>query len=674
MMGHIPPETTSFVGRGPELALLAELLATERLITVTGVGGVGKTRLARRAAARAAGRFPDGVWWADLSTLTDADLLLATIGDACGLSDHSPRMPAQVLCEWLAGKQLLLVLDSCEHLLEDCLHAVGEILTAAPGVRVLATSRRPLGSHAETVLELEPLPAGGEDALTLFAARVAEPDALRQPGAGEVAAALCRRVEGIPLAIELAAAQVGPASVTEVSDRLGSRLEVLTRSDFVWPRRHQALRTTIGWSHELCAPLERLLWARLSVFHGPFHPDCAAKVTSGGPLAAEHVPKLLESLVRQSVLGRESGGRYRMLGVIREYGQEWLRELGEADRLAERHIGYVVRLVRWAEANWLTGAQLQCYRKVEEIHADVRIALDRMLATDPARAADTLGRLVFFWTCCGRVQAATSYLERALAAHREPGPERTRAVTALGVTLTLRGEYARAAVLGREAVAAATGANDTEARFAAVYLTGLLALLTGRPREALRRVEEALTAAPGFALESASRLRCHLVKVFALTALGEVTDAHTLALGLREHCALTDEVWTRSYLDYQLSLIALSRSAPGEAAHHARLMLRGKQDLGDTFGIALGLDLLAAALAADGHTEAAASAYGTSATLWRSVGHPQRGTPELKAIRTQCEATARAALGNAGYTRAYDRGAANASHAAVAALVEGGGS
>ncbi len=674
MMGHIPPETTSFVGRGPELALLADLLATERLITVTGVGGVGKTRLSRRAAAQADARFADGAWWADLSTLTDADLLLATIGDAVGLSDHSPRMPAQVLCEWLADKRLLLVLDSCEHLLEDCLHAVGEVLTAARGVSVLATSRQPLGSHAEAVLELEPLPADGEDALALFAARVAEPSALHRPGAGAAAATLCRRVEGVPLAIELAAAQVGPASVAEVSDRLGSRLEVLARADFVWPRRHQALRTTIGWSHELCAPLERLLWARLSVFHGPFHADCAARVTSGGPLSAEEVPKLLESLVRQSVLGREGGDRYRMLGVIREYGREWLRELGETEKLADRHADYVVRLVRWVEANWLGSGQLQCYRKVEEVHADLRIALDRLLATDPARAADTVGRLVFFWTCCGHVQAAASYLERALAAHRTPGPERTRAVTALGVTLTLRGEYERADGLGREAAAAAAADGDKEARLAAVYMTGLLALLTGRPREALSTVEEALAAAPGFAFDSASRLRCHLVKVFALTALGEVADAHTLALGLREHCALTDEVWTRSYLDYQLSLIALSRSAPGEAAHHARLMLRGKQDLGDTFGTALGLDLLAAALAADGHTETAASAYGTSETLWLSVGHPQRGTPELKAIRDRCEATARAALGDAGYARAYHRGAADASREAVTELAEGGGS
>jgi len=671
MMGHIPRETTSFVGRERELARLAGMLASERLITVTGVGGVGKTRLAQRASMRAAEHFPDGTWWADLSTLADADLLLATIGDAVGLADHSPRMAAQVLCEWLGDKRLLLVLDSCEHVLDDCLHVVGEVLTAAPGVTVLATSRQPLVSHAEALLELEPLPADGEDALALFTERVDESTALAEPGAGAAAVVLCRRVEGIPLAIELAAAQVGPASVTDIADRLGSRLEVLTRSGFVWPRRHQALRTTIGWSHELCAPLERLLWARLSVFHGPFRADAAAEVASGGPLAAADVPRLLDALARQSVLRRE-GDRYRMLDIIREYGQEWLRELGEERALAERHTDHVVRVVRWAEDNWLGSAQILCYRRIEELHADLRIALDRMLTADPARAADTAGRLVFFWTCCGHVKEAGSYLERALVAHPVPGPERTRALTALGVTVSLQGDYGRATVLGREAALAAAADGDKEAQLAAIYVTGLLALLSGRPQEALGAVDDALGTAPGCAFDSADRLRCHMVRVFALTALGRLAEARFLALELREHCVMTDEVWARSYLDYQLSLIALRRSAPDEAARHARMMLRGKQILGDTFGTALGLDLLAAALAAAGEPEAAASAYGTSETLWRSVGHPQRGTPDVKAIRDLCEATARASLGDAAYARAYRRGAANATQDALAALADGG--
>ncbi|MDX6354157.1 MAG: hypothetical protein QOF98_1060, partial [Streptomyces sp.] len=220
MKGHIPQETSSFVGRRPELALLDAALAGHRLITLTGAGGVGKTRLAQRAAARAGDAFPDGVWWADLATLSNPELLLATVSDAVDLADHSPRMPVEALCEWLADQRLLLVLDSCEHLAADCAHLVGELLTTAPGLTIMVTSRVPLACGAEEIFEVPPLPADGADALALFTARITDRlglEALSEPGAAEAAESICRRLEGIPLAIELAAAQVGPAAVAEIA-------------------------------------------------------------------------------------------------------------------------------------------------------------------------------------------------------------------------------------------------------------------------------------------------------------------------------------------------------------------------------------------------------------------------------------------------------------------------
>lgn len=670
MKGHIPPETTSFVGRERELAWLAAMIATSRLVTVTGVGGVGKTRVAMRAAARAAPLFPDGVWWADLSTLSGPDLLVATVSDAVDIVDHSPRMPLQVLREYVADKRLLLVLDSCEHLADECAGLVRELLAAGPGIGVLATSRRPLSSHGQDLLVLDPLPAEGPDALALLTERVAERAgrrALEEPGAAEAASAVCRRLEGIPLAIELAAGQVGPASMAEIASLLGSRFDALTRSDFVWPHRHRAMRTAVGWSHELCAPLERLLWARLSVFRGAFCAESAADVTAGGPLHPEDVPRLLDNLVAQSVLRRD-GERYRMLDTIREYGDAWLDELGERDDLAERHAAHFVRLARRAEAGWTGNGQITGYRTVEQVHADLRAALDRLLATDPARAADTTGRLVFFWTCSGHVKEARSYLERALTACPEPSPARTRALTALGVAVSLQGDYALAARLGAEAAAAARADGDKDAQLGAAYMVGLLDLLAGRPDRAIATVDEALAGAPGFAFDSGAHLRCHLVRVFGLTARGDLERADRMAHELREHCVLIDEVWTRSYLDYQLALIALSRSAARDAVRHARMMLNAKRALGDAFGLALGLDVLAAALVADGQAQAAAVAYGTSDTLWRGLGHPQRGTPELKPVRDRCEAAMRSALGDDGYDRAFRRGAATASAGAIAAL------
>ncbi|MFF6958192.1 ATP-binding protein [Streptomyces sp. NPDC008317] len=712
MKGHIPQETTSFVGRTAELARLDMALAHRRLITLTGPGGVGKTRLALRAAARASvgrvavevaaeqepgadrrigsaedtdsSRFPDGTWWADLATLDSPHLLLATVSDAVDLADHSPRGPVEALCEWLADKRLLLVLDSCEHLVEACAHLVGELLTAAPGLTVLATSRRPLASAVEELIDVAPLSAEGQDALAVFNQRVTGRlghTPLAEPGAAEAAATICRRLEGIPLAIELAAAQVGPATVADVADRLGSRFDVLSRTGFVWPRRHQTLRTAIGWSHELCTPQERLLWARLSVFRGAFDLAAAEAVATGGPLRAADVAPTLERLVTQSVIIRtapaedaSSGAghreRYRMLDTIREYGGEWLRELGESAATARRHADYFTGLARWADGSWSSPDQLLGYRVIEDTHPDLRSALDHWLVHDPAQAAELAGLLVYFWTCCGHLKEARSYLERALELHTAQDRARARALTGLGATVTLQGDYALATEISAEVEAAAEAGGDQEERIAAACLTGLLGLLMGQPRKALDAVRAALGGAPGFAFDSPDRLRCNLVEVLSLTALGDFAEGRERALELREHCVRTGEVWTRSYLDYQLSVVALFSGAPTEAIGYARTMLESKRLIGDAFGIALGLDLLAAALAAEGRAEQAASVYGTGGAYWRSVGHPQRGAPELQLVRERCEETARAALGDQAYAAAYAQGSTAHGPTALAAALQ----
>ncbi|HET6860856.1 MAG TPA: regulator, partial [Streptomyces sp.] len=208
---------------------------------------------------------------------------------------------------------------------------------------------------------------------------------------------------------------------------------------------------------------------------------------------------------------------------------------------------------------------------------------------------------------------------------------------------------------------------------AAAYLVGLTHLMEGRPLAAYALAEHVLAAAPDSPFASASRLRCHLVQVFALTALGRLPEARSQALELRAGCLRLDEWWTRSYTDYQLSLIALFQDRADEAAAHARAMLAEKQRLGDSFGIALGLDLLAAAVAAQGDGERAAMVYGTGQAYWRNVGHPQRGTPELRAVREECEARARAAIGDLAYAQALGRGASGNPGAALARALEGDG-
>ncbi|MFB7634569.1 NB-ARC domain-containing protein [Streptomyces sp. NPDC056149] len=674
MASNIPEESTSFVGRKAELRYLGAVLTQRRLITLTGAGGVGKTRIAVRAAGAAAARFPDGVRWAQLWPLDGDQLLVASVCDAVGLADHSARMPVALLCEWLADKRLLLVLDSCEHLVAACRALVGDLLTAAPDVTVLVTSRQPLDLPGECVTEIGPLSCTGDnDALALFTERAgtAAPDLrLTDPGNAEAADLICRRLEGIPLALELAGAQLANRPLAQVAERLGSRLDALDGTGLSWTPRHRTLRTAIGWSHELCAPLERLLWARLSVFRGTFDADSAAAVCADGPLTADGVRTALAGLSAKSVLTRD-GHRFRMLDTLREYGRMWLAELDETAVVADRHAAHFLGLGRSAERGWLGPDQVAWYGRVAEAYVDLCTALDHLLVSDPAGAQELGAAVGFFWTCCGHLHEARDYLERALAAQGDPGASHTRALWALGVAVLLQGELHTAEALGRRCARAAREAADHDAMLAAGYLIGLTHLMAGRPLTAHATAERVLGPSPDDPFASASRLRCHLVRLFALTALGRLDEARRLATTLRHGCVQRGEYWSRSYTDYQLALVALFQDRPEESADHARAMLAAKRRIGDKFGIGLGLDLLAAAVAAQGKAAVAAQVYGGGQAIWRSVGHPQRGTPELRAVREQCERRARAAMGDAAYAAAFGRAAEQDPEVLLARILTG---
>lgn len=661
MVGHLPEETTSFVGRATELVSVEHALGAHRLTTLTGPGGIGKSRLALRAAGRAAERYPDGAWWVDLSSLTDERLLLVTVSDALGLSDHTLRMPVEALGDWLADRRTLLVLDCCERLVTACARLATDLLTAAPGLTVLATSRQPLGAPGEERVEVPPLPLDGDDekslALALFrerAATAAPGITLDEPAVEAAAREICRRLEGIPLALELACARLAENSVEEIAERLTSRLDVLTDRT-AWPRRHRALRTAIGWSHELCAPLERLLWARLAVFSGDIEEADARAVCSGGPLTADDVTRALQGLADRSVLVRE-GTRYRMLDTLREYGALWLAELGEERHLADRHATHFAALVREAHAGWLGHDQVAWYGRIADSHLELCAALDHFLATDPAAAQEMAGRVGFFWTCCGHLHEARIYLERTLTAHHTRGPDRTRTMWALGLTVMLQGDHEAAHRFGERCSTAAWHDKDPESMLSAAYLLGLTSLMMGRAHAGHTVADRALRAVGGDGFSYPSALRCRLVRVFALTGLGRLHEAGAEAAALRQECAARGECWTRSYADYQLSLIHLLSGDPHAAAVHARATLAGKHQLRDSFGIALGLDLLAAAVAAQGDGERAARVYGTGQAYWDMVGHPQRGTPELAAVRVECERRAREAVGDRAYEDEFRRG------------------
>ncbi|MFD9793971.1 ATP-binding protein [Streptomyces sp. NPDC059070] len=659
MLGNLPAESTSFVGRTVELATIDGLLRGHRLVTITGPGGVGKSRLALRAVRERAALSPDGVWWVELSPLYDPELLAATVADHLGVTDQSTRTAAEALCTWVADKRLLLVLDTCEHMVSACGHLIGELLQTSPGLTVLATSRQSLGRPEEHVFSLGPLPPEGA-ALTLFKQRAADavphlsPRSFDTPARAEAAAAVCRRLDGIPLAIELAGARMRLWTVEQLAERLDSRFEVLADTRSTRLPRHQTMRTTIGWSHELCAPIERLLWARLSVFTGTFDLASAREVATGGPLRADGVATALAGLAAKSVVrATEHRGRsgYRMLDTIREYGRQWLAELGEEAAVADRHADHCRRLVHEAEAQWLGPDQVGWYERLSAEHADLRTALDHLLATDLDAALDLASSLWFFWFCCGHLREGRGFLERALDLDPEPGPRRHRAEWALGMTAFLQGDMETALRLARRC---ATTASDPESRLRAAYLLGGAILMPGDAEGALDVCTPALDSAeaefsPGLVL-------CALARIYALNNLGRYPEAAAEATWLRDLCAAHGERWMRAYADYMLAVTALALGRATEAVEHTRAMLAGKRLLHDSFGIAIGLDLLACALAARGEGEQGALVLGIGQEYWRTVGKAQMGAPRLTAVREECERRARAAVGDSAYDSAYRRG------------------
>lgn len=676
MSGNLPVMTTSFVGRESELDAVRTALAQRRCVTLTGGGGVGKSRLALRVAEQLRGRYPDGVWWVDLSNLYDDRLFTATVCDAVDLLDHNPRAPVEALCEWLIGRQVLLVFDCCERVLASCLLLVSELLAASPQLTVLTTSRQAIGVRGEHRIEVSPLSmddeGGSGDAVRLFRERCATAApavSLDSPDSAEAVQAICRRLEGIPLAVELACARLRESSLTDIAERLGSRLDTLV-DETVWPRRHRALRTAIGWSHELCSPLERLLWARLSVFRGPLETADAQSVCAGGPLDADDIPRLLERLVDQSVL-QQVGIRYRMLDTLCEYGAMWLTELGEKDALARRHAAYYADMLGEAEAGWLSERQVAWYARIAATHADVRAALDHLIETDPDAAVEMAGRTGLFWPCCGHLHESRDYLERVLALDTPTGPSRTRALWALGITLALQGDHGTALRIGEECAEAAREDGTPQSELFAAHTLGLTHLMAGRPQDAFDVSDHALITHGTSPPSGAPQLCCMVIRAFAHSALGRLAEAYEAAIALRRLSVRYGEHWARSYAFHQLAFIDLLQGRAHDAELHARAMLTSKHNLNDNLGIALALDLLTGANAVQGNGIAAARTSGTGNTFWRMLGHPNHGTPELSEVRDQWESQARKSVGDDAYDKAFHRALNDDAEQGLALVMQG---
>jgi predicted ATPase len=731
--GTLPPQASGFVGREAELARARGLLRQSRLVTVTGPGGVGKTRLAVRAAGDAAADFRDGVHFIELSAVHDPGLLAHTLAARLTIAELSNAKFDQGsqldrLLGFVRERELLLILDTCEHVIDACAELADSILREARGVTILATSRQPLDAAGEAVLQLSPLPvpdpdadsAGKADAVELFAQRAAAavPGFAVTPENLADVITVCRRLDGIPLAIELATVRLRTLSLHQMAERIDDGLRLLTGGRRSGTPRHQTLRATIEWSYSLCTPAEQLLWARLSVFAGGFDITAAESVCAGGELAADEVVPTLISLVDKNVLATDRADdpslrevdqpaepAFRMLDTIREFGAERLHlaatraiarrrgdlaerakragrdnragrnkragrdsragpdngngeDAGQAEAAVRRRfIAYYLTLTERFQREPTTD-QLGQYQRLRREHANLRAAFDYALDLrgNDAAAVVLATSLFFYWRISGLLLEAEYWLEKALERCPRGSVVRARVLGTLGYVRVLLGDFA-------------SGRADAEAAVAmAATFTDLAA--GGRAYSALHR---ALTfsgelAEAQEAARSATACLTSAGDTLGLAQLDAVDAMFWLQTGEPRLCCASatrglarlpaDEIWCASYLYGLQSLGLLLLGDLEHASPPGRQALEMKYRINDVIGMAIGLGGLGFIAVAAGRYERTAWLFGAAAPLWERAGQRYTGSPAHTALHQAAERTARGGLGTDRFWELYAAGAA----------------
>jgi predicted ATPase/DNA-binding NarL/FixJ family response regulator len=469
---HLP----SFVGREAQLGSLARLLQTGRLVTLTGPGGVGKTRLALQAAGSLLTRYPDGVWLVELASLTASASLPGAMAAALDLQEESGRDLLAVVTAHLRHRHTLLVLDNCEHLVRMCASLATQLLGACPRLHILATSREPLNVPGESILPVPPLrvppgtgPLTPESALEhesvqLLAerARALRPDFRVEAENVAAVSEICRRLGGVPLALELAASRLKVLSPAQIAERLHDQFRLLAGHHRDAPPHQQTLRKTLDWSYDLLTPGEQQLWARLTVFRGECDLTAVEAVCAGDGLQEEDILDLLVQLVDKSVVSVEEhhgAKRYFMLEPIWQYGRERLLQSAEAEPVRDRHLHWALELARAAEHGLVSGGQLAWLAHLDLEHDNLRAALDWSEAGgDPVAGLEIGACLWRFWIRRGYLAEGRERLERLLSSPQIGPHTRARALNAAGQLAEDQGDcesavsaYEQALVLYREA-------------------------------------------------------------------------------------------------------------------------------------------------------------------------------------------------------------------------------
>jgi predicted ATPase/transcriptional regulator with XRE-family HTH domain len=688
LLHNLPASLSSFIGREQAQATVHGLLAAHRMVTLIGAGGVGKTRLALAVGEALLDDFPDGVWLVELAPVADPDLAPGTVALALGLSEEPGRAALEILCGHCRGKRMLLVLDNCEHLVPACAALAGTLLRAAPELRILATSREALAVTGErryrvpslSVPDPDRLPspdlAGSYESVRLFVIRAQEQRddfALTAINARAVAE-ICARLDGVPLAIELAAARVAGMSVAAIAARLDDRFRLLTTGSPTLPTRQRTLRAALDWSWDLLDGQERTLLSRLSVFVGGWTLEATEAVCVGQDMDSWSVLDGLHALVNRSLVQvdetDDGADRYRLLESVRQHAAEQLAAAGMEIPTRDGHLSYFLALAEQAVEAFRGAEPGPWLDRLEIEHDNMRAALS--WARAQARSEQGLqlaAALAPFWEFRGHIAEGRRRLEEMLAVFHGPPGARARALNAAGFLTMRAGGFRQSLAMYQEALALRRELGDIRGMAGALINEGNAHIELGEYEQALSAYAEALAhcSASGDQWNVATAFNNQSV---AARELGQYERAEALA---KESLALRREQNDTRGVAETTNNLAQVAFAQGRYAQAAALFKEGlllSREIGDMIRLLEALEGLAWAAAALGQSHWAARQGGAAEAVRERLGMPQ-GIPDRR-FRERAIETMRAALGDAMFGAAWAEGQAMTLDEAVALALKAG--